>query len=165
MNQKDASRANDYVSRIIDSQILSLGRNKAMAWIIFKLGDSEHSLEVYSSFRIKDNNKILVANLDMYEPTESLSGNESFDYDAFDWDAKGANRYDEWIEDVGLASLSGLKVVDTKVNSCGDLTILLEQYIEIEVFLNHITYLCWRLLDLDLGNLFEMLGTGIGKEQ
>ncbi|MCL2807484.1 MAG: hypothetical protein FWD27_04875 [Coriobacteriia bacterium] len=165
MNQKDVSRANEQVKRIIGSQGFYIGRAAAMAWMGFVFGDTEYALHVQCSFRIRDYSEILVTDMEMLEPTESLLSSESFDYDTFHWDVQGVNRYDEWVRALDPALLSTLKVVGARVNSYGDLTVLFEQNIAIEVFANSAADECWRLFERgSLASHLVMLGSGIEEQ-
>lgn len=161
MNQNDLMEANNKMKKLIGVQGISFGRVAAMAWINFGADDSEYALHLQCSFRIRDKDEILVTNTDMFEPSESALKKPMFDYDTFEWDEQGENRYDEWVKKLNPAYLRSLKVTDAKVNVCGDVTILLEQEIVIDVFVNATVEECWRLFKIGSDQHFVMTGDGI----
>ena len=76
---------------IIGAKMIDIGRAANMVWIIFKKNEYEYSLHLQCPFRFEINDKVFVAQGDIYYPNSSFSG----DYDDFDYDIQGGNSYDE----------------------------------------------------------------------
>lgn len=162
MDENSIKKANNEVSKLIGLQGLSIGRSAAMAWIGFGCNNTEYALHLQCSFRFRDMHEILLTNNDIVEPSELLLKNPEFDYDTFKWDVQGDNRYDEWVKSLDLDFLSKLKVIATKVNTCGDVIIFFEQDIVLDVFINETVEECWRLFNRNSDcHHFVMLGSGI----
>jgi len=160
MNKDSLSEANRQVKALVGVSGFSIGRAAAMAWMIFGSGESRYLLHIQCSFRIRDGEEILVSNLEMFYPSEKALGQPEYDPDLFDWDVQGDNRYDEWVKSIDPVFMEKAKVLDAMVNTWGDLTILLDQGIVIEVFVNVTCDECWRLFNKPTDH-FVMTGRGI----
>lgn len=147
MNQNDITFINNQVKALIGAKGFTIGRVASMAWIGFNTDNSEYSLHLQTAFRIRNNEKVLVANSDMFEPTETLQSSPSFDWETFNWDVQGFNRYDEWVKQFKKEFDEPITVQTINVNNFGDLTIELSQNIVIEVFINATTEECWRFFE------------------
>lgn len=161
MNKNCLKEVNDKMKEIIGLQGLSFGRAAAMAWINFGVGDLEYALHLQCSFRVRDREEILVTNTDMFEPSDSALNKPEYDPDLFDWDVQGENRYDEWVGNLDPAFIRTLKVADVKVSAFGDVTILFEQDIVIDVFVDATVDECWRLFKIGSDQHLVMTGNGL----
>ena len=85
----------------------------------------------------------MVANLDMFEPTEEIIHNADFNWDFYNWDIYGNNLYDAKIKQLQERQKT-LVVQNVQINSCGDLAIQFCQDIVLEVFMNASFDECWR---------------------
>jgi len=165
MKQDDLKKVNNHLKGIIGSQGLIFGRAAGIAWVIFKSGDLEYALHLQCCFRIRDDTEIIVTNLEMFHPSESALSEQSYDPSTFHWDTQGANRYDEWVKSLSPDLTRALTVVDARANSCGDLTILFEQNIILEAFVDCVTDECWRLFEASPDSKhLVMLGSGPEKD-
>ena len=160
MNRESLSEANKQVKALVGLSGLAIGRAAAMAWMVFGSGESKHILHIQCSFRIRDGEEILVSNLEMFYPSEKALEQPEYDPDSFDWDVQGDNRYDEWVGNIDPAYLEKTRVLDAEVNTWGDLAIILDQGIVIEVFINEAYDECWRLFKKSSDH-FVMTGRGI----
>jgi hypothetical protein len=163
MDQESVTRANRQVGAIIGLRGIAIGRAADMAWIVFGSEDLCYSLHLQCAFRIRSGERILTTNPEMYYPARHVVERPDYDPDNFDWDVQGDNRYDEWVRSLDPEFTDGVKVVDAKVNSIGDLTVRCDQDFIIEVFMNWVEEECWRFFRFgdDFGHLVV---TGRGLE-
>lgn len=163
MNQNDINNIKNQMKVLVGATGFTIGRTASMSWIGFHVGDSEYALHLQTAFRIRTDEKILIANLDMFEPTETLENSPSFDWDTFDWDVQGFNRYDEWVKQFKKENGEQLTVQKVTVSNFGDLSIELNQNVVIEVFLNTSAEECWRFFERNSKN-DHLVVTGQGIE-
>jgi len=139
-----------------------VNRAAGMACLHFGTDDSVYSLHLQCSFRIRENNEIIVTNTEMTYPSSRVISRPSFSHDSFDWDVQGDNRFDEWVSGLESAFTKDLMVIDAKVNDVGDLIVFMSQNLELEVFVDSSTDECWRLFNnYDNKHHFVMTGRGI----
>lgn len=144
MNHNDLTIIKSGIKVLNAAMGFTIGRTASMAWLGFHNRDAQYALHLQTAFRIRSKNQILIANLDMFEPANSIENNPSFDWNTFNWDVQGLNRYDEWTNQFKKEYGESLWVRNVNVNSFGDLTIVMDQDIVIEVFANASTEECWR---------------------
>ncbi|MCD7035122.1 hypothetical protein LRR81_12820 [Metabacillus sp. GX 13764] len=117
------------IDRSLDMAVFKFGK---MTYGKDKWGNEtragEFALHVQCSWRILYDNKILIGSSDMYLPRSSWSEEEDFD-----WEEKGASRFDEQIEQLPLSSF---KVLKSEADQVGGLRIYLSGSARIEVFPN-----------------------------
>lgn len=116
-----------------------MGRCSDMIWVSFgkkllvmnyrnqEVKKSEYEFHIQCQFRISKDNKVILGNYDVY----TLLDNAISD----DWDILGNNRYDKIVNEVLLPMLP-LKVSKVNYNEIGDIEILLEDNIVINIFVN-----------------------------
>jgi hypothetical protein len=131
------------------------------ACVIWFNGELKYALEVFCCLRIRNDTEILIANMDIFEPSKAAESKPDYDESTFQWDEQEENRFDEWTDHIGVDFLHATKVTDAKVNACGDLTIELEQNIVIEAIVNQMVDPCWCLIRITDKKQFTMLGNGI----
>ena len=148
MKQEDNKNILREISVLRNSKLSKVGRAAAMAWFTFLSDEQkEYALHLQCGFRICANGEILTANLDMFEPTEALAESPSFDWETFNWDVQGFNRYDEWTVQYNKDKENNAIVKNVNANTYGDLTIEFSNGITIEVFANAATGECWRFFE------------------
>lgn len=165
MKHEDFLYLQNKARKIIGARGISFGRVAAMPWINFAYENSEFALHLQCSFRVRDNFDILVTNSEVFEPSALALKKADYSDDTFDWDIQGNNRYDEWVADLSDSLLQDLSVVDVKVSKYGDLTVLLNHGIGIDVFVNSAMDKCWRLFEIDSEEHLVITGYGLDKEE
>ena len=103
---------------------------------------------------IRAGNKVISTNADTFET-------EEFGYDTFDWDIQGNSRYDERVDSFIDKYLNKLVVIGAFVSQYGDLTIKMNNGIEIEVFISMSKDECWRFFRRHSDNHLIIGGEGI----
>lgn len=162
MKQEDKKIISEQVNTLIGKKLSKIGRAAAMAWFSFLSNqEKEYALHLQCGFRIRTNDATLIANLDMFEPTQSLEDSPSFDWDTFNWDTQGFNRYDEWTTKYNKDMGNQVFVESVDVNSFGDFTIKCNHGIIIEVFANAATGECWRFFERKAENHLVVSAQGI----
>jgi len=145
---------NEHFQKIIGKNVESIGRAAAMLWMGFgkeidtvdykgnPTKKSEYALHLQCSWRIKNaQNQIIVGFFDMFEPRSHIEWSEDFD-----WDIQGNNLYDEKVKK-WLGNCDRY-VVDYKIDSNLDLTLMFNTKERLEVFINQTSKSeCWRLLE------------------
>ncbi len=148
---------------LIGAKWVIVGRASGMAWFGFLINDFDYALHVQSSFRVRNNDKLIIANLDMYEPTIELQEQSNFDWDTFDWEIKGNNCYDIWIQEFRMKNRNAI-VQNIIINDWGDLTIEVDNGMIIEVFVNSSLNECWRFFERNSDDHLIINGSGLEKD-
>lgn len=149
MKQSEQKYILEQMDMLKGKKFVSLTRLGATGNLCFESNDNkEFFLRPQTAFRIRTDNEILIANLDMFEPTEALENSPSFDWETFDWDTQGFNQYDEWATQYNKDKENHVIVKDVEVNDFGDLTITCNHGVIIEVFINATDDKeCWRFFE------------------
>lgn len=128
-----------------DSKCIDIGRTCNLVWLHFKALNLDFCLDIQSAFRFSKDNEILITNSDIYEPKKTYHENLDFDYEKFNWDIQGENRFDEWM-DSRKSELINSTVTDVSVSVHGDLYILFDNEVSLEIFNNSLDE-CWRFFE------------------
>lgn len=160
MNQNETKLIKNKIEILVGAKGSTIGRAASMACMGFRTGDSEYALHLQTAFRICEKDRILIAGCDMFEPTEALKNSPSFDWDTFQWDVQGFNRYDEWVKQF-KKEYQQLTVQKVLVSPTGDLTIAFDRSIVLEVFPNSATEECWRFFERNSDAHLVVTGRGI----
>lgn len=147
---------------LIGTQWIIAGRASEMAWFGFVTDNFDFALHVQSSFRICVNDKIIIANLDMYEPTIELQNKPDFDWDAYNWEINGNNCYDIWIQEFRKNNRNGV-VKNVSISNLGDLKIEVDNGMVIEVFNNTSLSECWRFFERNSDDHLVIMGNVLEK--
>lgn len=124
----------------------TIGRAAAMCWMGFDVNGAQYALHIQCAFRFRTAEEVLVGNLDMFEPTRAMEDSSSFDWNTFDWDVQGFNRYDEWTLQWKKEGRQAV-VEAVEVSDFGDLTIRFSGGLVLEVFANNAQNECWRFFE------------------
>ncbi len=145
----------NYINNVINHEIYDIGRASDMCWIIFASRDSQeyYSLHLQCPWRIRQENNILLSNLDIYEL--SMENKEK----DCEWSDKKKNVFDETI--IQQDKWKGKKVEKVIVNEVYDLKIFLSDAFVIECFINDLRDECWRFFKKGGKEHLVITGTGI----
>lgn len=151
--------------RILKGKVISkIGRLGATGNFSFLSADGkEYWLRVETGFRFRTGERTLIGNLDMFEPADTMRSSPSFDWDTFEWDVKGFNRYDEWAVKFLKEHQGRTTVREITVNNFGDLALTFDDGTMLEVFLNAAHEECWRFFEHDDPEHLVMMGEGLEK--
>ncbi len=143
------------------AQLSKIARAAAMGIVVLTSGDKkEYILHLQCAFRFRTVREVLIANLDMFEPTRAMEEAPSFDWHTFDWDVQGFNRFDEWAllwkKDGREATVEAIEISDF-----GDLTIRFSGELILEVFTNNAWDECWRFFERRAGEHLVVTAQGI----
>ena len=138
------------------AELISIRRIAATGDFIFTANQKEYVFRIQSAFRLVRDKTVLLANLDIFQPSNELENSENFSWDNFNWDVKGNNLFDTNAPDV-LQSLSETTVEDIELTSFGDITITFSNDTFLQTFSNASNDEQWRLFGGDLKNdiIFE----------
>ena len=151
MNQKDKAVILKQMENLKGKTIYTAGRLAATGNFSFLSADKkEYWLRISTGFRFRTGQGVLIANLDMFEPTEAIETSPDFDWDTYNWDVQGCNLYDQWMAQVDKKSLI---VSDVNVGDFGDLTVVFSNNTVLEVFINASGGECWRFFEGRGGHL------------
>ncbi len=121
--------------------------------------------EIISAFRhFNISVSFISANLNIIIAKTTMQAKHDFDWDTYNWDIKGNNCYDSWIQEFRKGSHDGV-VKNITVSALGDLTIETDSGMVIEVFVNTAVNECWRFFERNSDEHFIMNGNGIEKRQ
>ena len=164
MQFEDIELIRKHMQILVGAQWVWSGRAAAMGTFVFLNKESEYALHVQSAFRIRTEDKLIVANLDMFDPLPEIEGSQSFDWNSYNWDVQGANCYDRWSQGFVNEVENGKAGIVRKihVNDLGDLIIEIDNGMVIEVFLNSSREECWRFFERESeGHHLVVKGTGL----
>lgn len=110
---------------------------------------SKFALHMECSLRFTCGNDIIVAKSDMFLPSAITEKNPDFDWDNFDWDIKGNNKFDEIVNYYFSKEPLDFIVSSTEVSKFGDLKIIFENDFILEVFADVSgSEECWRFFEV-----------------
>lgn len=161
MNSKEINVSNQYLREIEQGNLVSMGRASSLGWILFVKNGEEYALHLQTGFRIVLDEKIIIASSDIFQPSDRIKSNDGFDYETFEWDIQGNNRYDERVKQFFEKYSRNLKVNAVSVNQVGDLLIQLSGKIRIEVFIDMSEEECWRFFKRHSGHHLVIGAEGI----
>ena len=116
MNSKEINVSNQYFKEIEQGNLVSMGRASSLGWILFVKDDEEYALHLQTAFRIKVDEKIFLASSEMFQPSDRVRTDDIFDFETFEWDIQGNNRYDERVKQFMEKYDHNLRVNNTSVN-------------------------------------------------
>jgi hypothetical protein len=157
---------------LIGKPLLNLGRASNLIW--FNFGDyvvkknrlglekkvGEFSLHVQCSWRISNDNKIIIAYRDIYSPCDQWNEEEEFN-----WEVQGMNRFDEKADEINKDSKSTLVVNQISADNLGGVKIYFENRHVLELFPDESNSKdeFWRFITNE-GSSYHIVVTGIGIE-
>lgn len=144
MNQQELTYVQNTMRVIEGATNITFGRAGAMAWLGVQKDGLEYALHLQTAFRVKLGDEIVLGNLDIFEPTQSLLDSPSFDWDTYQWDAQGLNRYDEWGKKFKKEYGDSATVSSALINSWGDITLIFSNEITMDVMISGTVGECWR---------------------
>lgn len=143
MNTNNRSLIINRTKCLVNSKLTGIYREHGDIWFEFKDETGKiYVLLLQTFFRLCSKDKIIVTDTDKYRCTEND--------DDFEWDIKGANTFDKWLDRYGSKLIENIFVKRIELNAYGDFTIefsdnsLLTIYIE-----NTNDTECWRFFEKD----------------
>jgi hypothetical protein len=166
MTQQDRTFILDQMQVASGTKLTKIARAGAMGSLILtSQGGQEYVLHLQCAFRYRLGTEILMANFDMFEPTDEAKNASSFDWNVWSdaaWDTQGANLYDEWalswIRDGHTSEVETIEISET-----GDLTIRFCDGLILETFNNNSKSECWRFFERHADS--DLIVTGCGIER
>lgn len=79
------------------------------------------SLHVDCHFRLSCGNEIILSRGDIFQPSITLLQDADFDFESFNWDVNGNNRYDEIVKKIFQTEPSSIKIKKVTISSLGDI--------------------------------------------
>ena len=144
VKENEISRVSQRMKELEGAYLAGVGRASSLAWFLFEKNKTEYALHLQTGFRVVTDENIIFASADIFQSSDFLENSEEFDYDTFDWDIQENSRYDERVDSFIDKYLNKLVVIGVFVSQYGDLTIKMNNGIEIEVFINMSKDECWR---------------------
>ncbi len=151
------------LNKLQNSCHFRIGRAADMIWISFIGEDKkEYALHLQTFFRFCTEDEVLITDMDKYQPISELK--EPYD---FNWDIKGENKFDKWCEKYNKEFFEYARVKCVKAENNGDLTIIFDNHIVLEVLIETTTGdECWRFFEKNnLNSHFVVTGNGIMNEE
>ena len=115
---------------IIGSKILKISRVCDLASIQFlNCHEMVVTLNIQCFFRVLKNNKVLICSEDMYRC------DSAYECETFEWDIPGKSVYDQAVNK-HIKELTNIVVVDCKQNTSGDISIMFENDIVLQIIID-----------------------------
>lgn len=184
MNRKDVNYIQEWLSVLINQPLRSVSRGGGSVFVDFgeliekdawdrnedgekvnirKILVGKHQLHIECNSRFICGDKVVLAKYDLYQPTSEQEKKEDFDWDNFDWDIKGGNRYDELATRYFAPDSPQFVVEKVSVNRLGDLKISLTNDFELEVIIDTSdNHECWRFFESGNADKGHLIITGEG---
>jgi hypothetical protein len=164
MNQNEIETSTQYLNILIGSNLVSVGRASSLAWFLFGKDDEEFALHLQTGFRMIIDDGIFFTGADIFQPSGALENSYDFDYQEFQWDEQGNNRYDEKVSLFRDRYALRLQVTDASLNQFGDLFIALTESVKLEVYITQSKEECWRFFKRHTDDHLVMTGSGLERD-
>jgi len=161
MNYSEINSAKRYLDELKGCNLVSAGRASSLAWFLFVKEDDEYALHLQTGFRVVVDDSIYFTSSDIFQPSEIVENAECFNFENFDWDVQGNNRYDEKVKLFSEKYSFNLCVSEVSLNQFGDLLIQLSGAVKIEVFVNASRGECWRFFKRNSDSHLVITGEGL----
>lgn len=170
MNRKDIKFIQEWLSVLINQPIRTVSRGGGSIFISFgeliekdawnrdkegkkinerKIFTGKYALHIECNSRFTCGDQVVMAKYDVYQPTSEQEKKEDFDWDNFDWDIKGGNRYDELSSKYFSTDSPEFIVNKILVNRLGDLKIKFTNDFVLEVIIDTSdNHECWRFFEV-----------------
>jgi len=126
----------------------------------------KYNLHIECNSRFICGDKVIMGKWDVYQPTSEQEKNQDFDWNTFDWDIKGNNRYDELSSRYFSEDSPEFLVEKITVNKFGDLKIHLTNYFVLEIFIESSSNdECWRFFESGNSDKPHLVVSGQGIEE
>lgn len=136
-------------------------KNEGGKWTTEPCMSPKCALHIECSSRFICGDEVVLAKSDLYEPTSAQAKNEDFDWEHFDWDVKGQNRYDELAAIYFSSDAPKWIVKKVSVNRLGDLKLYFTNNFELQVLIDTSEYhKCWRFFETGNSNRQQLVVSG-----
>jgi len=130
---------------VITKKVHAKGKNGKL-----KLADVQagrYVLHIQTYCRVSAGSETLFTSGDVYQPSMALENDEAFDYEAFNWELKGNNLFDEVVAQ-RFSNLSDFIISRVSINRLGDTTIAFRNGYVLEILPNvSNAEECWRFFE------------------
>lgn len=126
----------------------------------------KYALHIDCCFRLSCAGEMIIAKCDLYQPHSKLENKPDFDFEQFDWDVQGSNRFDELIyKYFSEGKPVNFKVKKIEAYKLGDLKIYFENGFLLEAIIDISgNEECWRFFEVgNKDNHLVVNGRGIEK--
>jgi hypothetical protein len=161
MNSAEILEANQCLQALRGSNLQAIGRAANLVWLVFINNENEYALHLQTGFRIIVDESIFLADQDIYWPSVAMRESNEFDWDLFDWDVQGNNRFDELALTFNNKNELKLVVLEVTVGKHGDLIVLMSEAVRLEVFATSRENECWRFFKMSEESHLVITGQGI----
>lgn len=125
-----------------------------------------YALHIDGIYRLICGEQVFLGKGDVFEPASGQQNKEDFDWESFEWDIIGNNRYDEIGEKLLETSSPPLIVEKVSVNRLGDLSIHLTNGFKLEALIDTSgEEECWRFFEVGNEDSPHLVVTGQGIEE
>jgi hypothetical protein len=127
-------------------------------------GSPKFQLHIQCSFRFVSKEKVVVASSDVYQPNSSYEVNNDFDFENFEWDIVGQNRFDEIVKNIITPNMDFFIIESIELSAFGDLRIYFSNDFVLDVYIDTSgSEECWRFFNKTNSNAHLVI-TGLGIE-
>ena len=124
------------------------------------------ALHIDCSFRLTCGVDILVSKGDMFQPASIVESEQDFDWDCFDWDVQGKNRFDEAVSRYFCEALGDFVVAKAAIGKWGDLKITFANGFVLETFTDSSgNEECWRFFEIGAETHVVVSGQGLVQDE
>ena len=164
MKQTEIDSITNRLKVLNEAKVDSINRDHGDIWICFIDGTGiNYILVMQTLFRFCDAEKVLITEMDKYKASDFVLSSPLYNEENFDWDVKGLNKFDEWVQDNQYSLLSKLLVKGVLINIYGDLTIAFNEGITLTVYLEVTNNTeCWRFFEKEADEKDDLVLLGSG---
>lgn len=144
----------------VEKEIRGFDEHKKI--ITKKVNVPKYTLHIDCHFRLSLGNTIILSRGDIFQPALYLENNDSFDYQSFNWDDYGKNRFDEIVNETLFKENSNFSVKKIVVSKLGDLKFHFENGFLLEIHPDISDHEeCWRFFEQKNDNHLIVSGKGV----
>lgn len=126
----------------------------------------KYSFHIDCHFRLSCGDEIVLSRGDIFQPANTLLQNLDFEYNAFNWDVNGNNRFDEIAKEYFSGDPSSFTIKKVKISRLGDVKLYFENSFILEVSPDISgKEECWRFFESGSDEHIIVNGQGLGEDE
>ncbi len=141
MTQLEKNTIIECINKIVGVKSIKIGRVANLVWIAMKGTDGkDYALHLQTFFRICNDERILITDMDKYQQISPAGENEDAN-----WDIQGNNLFDKWCNEFNNQLSNNVVIKSVEINDFGDLRIIFSNSLVLSVFVDTTSDdECWR---------------------
>ncbi len=150
-----------HFGELIDKEVRKKNQNSE-GFVKKTISIGKLALHIECNSRFICGDSVFLGKYDMYQPSSEVEKKLDFDWNNFDWDVKGKNKFDEITSSLFDDTSVKFIVKKIEINKLGDIKIHLTNNFVLEIIIDtSLDIECWRFFELNTDNHLVVGGRGI----